>query len=103
MISLLAEKMITEIPILVTQMRRRKKEVTKSFVRRDFLITARLAPLGDHWKFLQKADRSSLTRTRTHGLKGKFYWLSKIIQIFSGFFFPLCLVIGIIAPRSVTT
>ena len=84
MISLLAEKMITEIPILVTQMRRRKKEV-----RRDFLITARLAPLGDHWKFLQKADRSSLTRTRTHGLKGKFYWLSKIIQIFSGFFF-LC-------------
>ena len=47
MISLLAEKMITEIPILVTQMRRRKKEVTKSFVRRDFLITARLAPLRD--------------------------------------------------------
>ena len=86
MISLLAEKMITEIPILVTQMRRRKKEVTKSFVRRDFLITATLAPLGDHWKFLQKADRSSLTRTRTQGLKGKFYWVSKIIQIFSGFF-----------------
>ena len=70
MISLLAEKMITEIPILVTQMKRRKKEVRKSFVRIDYFIIVRLALLGDHWKSTN--DRSSLTRTSTQGLKAKF-------------------------------
>ena len=70
MISLLAEKMITEIPILVTQMKRRKKEVRKSFVRIDYFIIARLALLGDHWKSTN--DRSSLTRISTQGLKAKF-------------------------------
>ena len=70
MISLLAEKMITEIPNLVTQMKRREKEVRKSFVRRDYFIIARLALLGDHWKSTN--DRSSLTRTSTQGLKAKF-------------------------------
>ena len=90
MISLLAEKMITEIPNLVTEMKRREKEVRKSFVRRDYFIIARLALLGDHWKSTN--DRSSLTR------QGKIcYRVSKVILNFTGFS-SLYLVIGIIAP-----
>ena len=38
MISLLAEKMITEIPILVRQMKERKKEVRKLLARIDYYI-----------------------------------------------------------------
>ena len=47
MISLLAEKMITEIPILVTLMKKRKKEVRKSLTSNDYFIIAstRFSPL----------------------------------------------------------
>ena len=54
MISLLAEKMITEIPILVTQMRRRKKEVRKSFVRRDFFDYCQASTIGKPLEILSK-------------------------------------------------
>ena len=49
MISLLAEKMITEIPILVTLMKKRKKEVRKSLTSDDYLIIARLALVFLHY------------------------------------------------------
>ena len=46
MISLLAKKMITEIPNLVTQMKRRDKEVRKSFVRKELFYHCQVSTFG---------------------------------------------------------